>query len=288
MRLIIYWLIRFIGVLISIPFFTLYERKILSYIQNRKGPNKISFLGLLQPVADGVKLIIKESSFPAFSNFSLFKIAPLISFILMVLIWSIFPFYFNGFFINLSLLGFLCLTSFNVYSLIGSGWRSNSKYSLLGSIRGATQVISYEVSMIFIILFPSFIFFSYKIWGFYFKFKFYFLLRTVLIIVWLIIVLTETNRAPFDFAEGERELVSGFNTEYRALGFAYLFLGEYGRIILMRVLTIILFFYTHRWLTREVIDLHQRLHTWKRWAMRTCYGLRGTDSLLGRTRRCTL
>lgn len=248
MNILIVWLITLIGVIISIPFFTLYERKVLSYIQNRKGPKKVGVLGLLQPITDGVKLIIKESSFPVSSKIWLFILSAFLSFILMVLRWFLYPPYFTGYVVVLGVLGIICFSSFNVYGLIGSGWGRKSKYRLLGRIRGASQVISYEVRMIFVILYPCLLVGSYNLWDFYYKSIFLFLVSFFVFFIWFLVILAETNRAPFDFAEGESELVSGFKTEYRALGFAFLFLGEYGNIILVSLLST-LFFLSVKWIT---------------------------------------
>ena len=236
------WLVIFIKVLVAIPFLTLLERKVLGYIQNRKGPNKVSYLGLLQPVRDGVKLILKELGTPKMAKILLFWISPILSFLLMVLAWCVFPSYFRYYSFKLGSILFLCITSLQVYTLLGSGWGSKSKYALLGSIRGAAQTISYEVSLIFILFFPCRLEFSYNLYYFLEKTYPYIIFLIPVSIIWLISCLAETNRAPFDFAEGERELVSGFNVEYSALEFTFLFLAEYGKILLMRFLTRLLFF----------------------------------------------
>lgn len=240
--MIIPWLIIFIKVLIAIPFLTLLERKVLGYIQSRKGPKKVSYLGLLQPVRDGVKLILKELGTPKMANILLFWISPSLSFLLMVLAWSIFPSYYRYYRFKLGAILFLCIASLQVYTLLGSGWGSNSKYALLGSIRGAAQTISYEVSLIFILFFPCRLEFSFNIYYFLEKTYPYIIFLLPIFRIWIISCLAETNRAPFDFAEGERELVSGFNVEYSALEFTFLFLAEYGNILLMRFLRAILFF----------------------------------------------
>ena len=239
--MIIPWLIIFVKILIAIPFLTLLERKVLGYIQSRKGPNKVRYLGLLQPVSDGVKLILKELGTPKMAKVLLFWISPATSFLLMILAWSIFPSYFNYYSFNLGAVFFLCIASLQVYTLLGSGWGSNSKYALLGSVRGAAQTISYEVSLIFILFFPCRMEFSYKIYYFLDKTYPFVVFLLPVFFIWIISCLAETNRAPFDFAEGERELVSGFKVEYSALEFTFLFLAEYGKILLMSFLTSVIF-----------------------------------------------
>ena len=245
----IYFLVRFLGVILAIPFFTLVERKLLRYSQTRKGPNKVGPLGLAQPISDGVKLIIKEGGSPTISNSFLFWLSPVFGFVLMVLGWLVVPSYFGMFSLKLGIVFLVCISSLKVYSLLGSGWGSNSKYSLLGSIRGASQVVSYEVCFIFIFFFPCVVGGGYKFLGFYKNFGGFFFL-CVLLVFWLVCIVAETNRAPFDFAEGERELVSGFNTEYRSLGFALLFLGEYGFILVLSFVTSLFFCSFHFLMSR--------------------------------------
>lgn len=229
------------NVLIAIPFLTLLERKVLGYIQSRKGPKKVSYLGLLQPVRDGVKLILKELGTPKMAKMLLFWLSPVVSFLLMVLAWCLFPSPFSYYSFTLGTVFFLCIARLQVYTLLGSGWGSKSKYALLGSVRGAAQTISYEVSLIFIIFFPCRMEYCYNLFYFLDKTYSYILFLIPIFSMWVISCLAETNRAPFDFAEGERELVSGFNIEFSALEFTFLFLSEYGNILLMRFLTSILF-----------------------------------------------
>lgn len=232
-----------IGVIISIPFLTLYERKLLSYIQNRKGPKKVSILGILQPIFDGVKLLIKENSFPSNSKIVLFWFSPLLNFLVMVYLWVFFPFFYKWSSFQLGFVVLLCFLRVKIYTLISSGWSRNSKYRLFGRVRGACQVISYEVSLIFIILFPRIFLGGFKLWMFFDKSLFFLVFTLNLFIIWLIVILAETKRSPFDFAEGESELVSGFNTEYSSLVFAFLFLGEYGSILFISCLTSLLFLF---------------------------------------------
>ena len=236
------WIIIFVKVLIAIPFLTLLERKVLGYMQRRKGPKKVRYLGLLQPVRDGFKLILKELGTPKMANILFFWLSPLISFLLMVLCWSLFPSPNSTYSFKLGTVFFLCIARLQVYTLLGSGWGSNSKYALLGSIRGAAQTISYEVSLIFIIFLPCTLEHRFNLYYFLEKSYPYFIFLSPVVGMWLISCLAETNRAPFDFAEGERELVSGFKVEFSALEFTFLFLSEYGKILLMRFLTRILFF----------------------------------------------
>jgi len=241
-KVILSWLFIIIKVLIAIPFLTLLERKILGYIQSRKGPKKVRYIGLLQPVRDGFKLILKELGTPNMAKIVLFWIRPLVSFLLMVLAWSLFPSPYSKYSLRLGTVFFLCIASLQVYTLLGSGWGSKSKYALLGSVRGAAQTISYEVSLIFIIFFPCTLEYSFNLFYFLDKTYYYILFLRPVCLMWIISCLAETNRAPFDFAEGERELVSGFKIEFSALEFTFLFLAEYGKILLMRFLTSILFF----------------------------------------------
>lgn len=240
---IFYIIISLINVLIvfgGVAFFTLLERKILRYSQSRKGPNKVSFLGLLQPIADAVKLIIKKFGVLSFVSFFDFFFFPLWRLLMMVLFWVVFTPSFSYFSLKLGLLMVIVFLRLNVFPVLGSGWRSNSKYAFLGAIRGAAQSVSYEVALVFIIIWFSFFF---KKLGFFIKNNYFLgIFFPLILIMWLIIIVCETNRAPFDFAEGESELVSGFNVEYGSFPFALLFLAEYGMILFLSVFTAVYFF----------------------------------------------
>nr|YP_010363589.1 NADH dehydrogenase subunit 1 [Cephalallus oberthueri]UNZ12703.1 NADH dehydrogenase subunit 1 [Cephalallus oberthueri] len=236
-------IILLICVLISVAFLTLLERKVLGYIQIRKGPNKVGFLGLIQPFSDAIKLFTKEQIYPFMSNFNLYYFCPIMNLFLSLLLWMCMPFMSMIFSFNLSVLFFLSVSSLSVYTIMMAGWSSNSNYSLLGSLRSVAQTISYEVSLFLILLSFLFLILSVDLYDFY-KYQqniwFLFLLMP-LCFMWLVSSLAETNRTPFDFAEGESELVSGFNVEYSSGSFAMIFLAEYSSILFMSMLCCILF-----------------------------------------------
>ncbi len=226
--------------LIAIAFFTLLERKILGYSHLRKGPNKVRFLGLLQPIADAAKLFLKELRFPKSANSIPFFIAPILGLILALSIWVIYPYLLNPTNYIFGVLIFLAISSLNIYSALFAGWLSNSKYALLGGLRGIAQTISYEVSIALIILSP-FLFIKTFIFQHILSFTLISLIIPILLTIWFTTILAETNRTPFDLAEGESELVSGFNTEYSSGTFAIVFIGEYTSILAIRLFTSVFF-----------------------------------------------
>lgn len=246
MLLLLKVLVIIVPLLISVAYFTIAERKIMGSIQLRRGPNVVGYVGLLQPLADGAKLFAKETIIPNNSNEQLFLVAPFMALFLSLISWAVIPFA-EGLFLcdlNLGILYLFAISALNVYSLLFAGWASNSKYSYLGSIRSAAQMISYEISIGFSCLVVIISVGSYNLSKIILAQKFIWFIIPFfpIFIIFFIAILAETNRHPFDLPEAESELVSGYNVEYSSMPFAQFFLGEYANMLLMSVFGSILFF----------------------------------------------
>ena len=231
--------------LLCVAYLTLFERKVIGYMQLRKGPNVNGPWGLLQPLLDGVKLLLKEGTTPAKAEASIFWLAPMITFFLALIAWAVIPFSANGAIANLDvgILYLLAISSLGVYGVIIAGWSSGSKYPFFGAIRSSSQMISYEVSMGSIIICVLLLTGSLNLTDIVMaQQNMWFAIPLFpMFIIFFISTLAETNRHPFDLPEAEAELVAGFNVEYSSMGFAAFFLGEYANMILMSAITTILF-----------------------------------------------
>lgn len=247
---IIFYIVLIVAPLLgAVAYLTLAERKVIGWMQLRKGPNVVGPFGLLQPIADGIKLMFKETIIPASSNRGMFFLAPMVTFVLALVAWAVIPFDAGLVLadINVGILYLFAISSLGVYGIIMAGWASNSKYAFLGALRSAAQMVSYEVSMGFVmitvLLFVGSLNLSSIVeaqaggfWNWHF-----FGILFPMFIIFFVSTLAETNRAPFDLPEAEAELVSGYNVEYSAMTFGMFFLGEYANMILMSGMTSILF-----------------------------------------------
>ena len=226
-----------VPLLIAVAYFTIAERKIMGSIQRRRGPNVVGYIGLLQPLADGLKLFVKETTLPNSSDISIFLLAPSMAFILSVIGWAVIPLS-EGIFIcdlNLGILYLFAISALNVYSILFAGWSSNSKYPYLGALRSAAQMISYELTIGFSVLcvvvcsgsfnLSKIVIAQEKIW--------FIIPLLPIFLIFYVSILAETNRHPFDLPEAEAELVSGYNVEYSSMTFALFFLGEYANMLIM-------------------------------------------------------
>lgn len=236
-------LVLVICVLVNVAFITLFERKILGYSQLRLGPNKPSWWGILQPMADAVKLFVKRLNFPSRGHGTMYYFSPMLALFLALFVWRLNRVINPSLGLKFSFLLIIVVLRFNVYPVLIRGWASNSKYSILGGLRGVAQTISYEIRLALILLSAMVYLMSLKLewwqgWG---RLGLVFLWPR-LFGVWFLSRLAETNRTPFDFAEGESELVSGFNIEYGGGGFALIFMAEYASIYFLSGLTVLIFF----------------------------------------------
>jgi NADH-ubiquinone oxidoreductase chain 1 len=232
-RLVFEFLIVIVIVFLRVCFLTLLERKILGYVQNRKGPTKVLIIGLLQPVIDGGKLILKSIYLDKIYYFLIPFFSIVVISCLRIRIW----FFRAVVLINNMIFYILLLSSIVVYILFILGWRRENVYGVLGGLRRSSQIVAYEIIIFFIIILVVIYFYRWNLYNF--RFTIWYILD--LIVIWLLVLLVETNRSPYDFAEGERELVSGYNIEYIGVLFAYIFIGEYGMLVFFRWVTSVIF-----------------------------------------------
>nr|AGI78553.1 NADH dehydrogenase subunit 1 [Brachionus koreanus] len=237
--LLLCWLLHCLLLLLTVAFFTLFERKVMGLFHNRLGPNKVSFIGLLQPLLDAFKLLSKQSMIPMRANKFTYHLSPHLALILSLFIWITMPTLYLMVNMNYSLVMFFCVGSIMVFSVLLAGWSSNSKYSLIGSLRSVAQSISYESVFSTLIVLMLIFLSSYSIRS---SFQLSSVLFLPILPLWIICTLAETHRAPFDFSESESELVSGFNTEYSGAYFAFIFLSEYTVLLYSCMLISFLFF----------------------------------------------
>nr|AST24017.1 NADH dehydrogenase subunit 1 [Proechimys cuvieri]AST24035.1 NADH dehydrogenase subunit 1 [Proechimys cuvieri] len=254
---LINFVLMVIPIILAMAFLTLTERKILGYMQLRKGPNMVGPYGVLQPMADALKLFIKEPLHPSTSSMLLFIIAPSLALTLAMSMWIPIPMPHPLINMNLGALFILATSSLAVYSILWSGWASNSKYALFGALRAVAQTISYEVTLAIILLSVLLLNGTFTLSTLMITQKNIWLILPTwpLAMMWFVSTLAETNRAPFDLTEGESELVSGFNVEYAAGPFALFFMAEYMNILLMNALTTIIF------LNSMMTTTYPELHT---------------------------
>lgn len=232
-------------VIFAVAYLTYAERKVLGAMQRRQGPMMVGPFGLLQPIADGVKLLSKETIIPSQANKPIFLLAPIMLFTLALVAWSVIPVNFKWVIadINVGILFLFAISSMGVYGIIMAGWASNSRYAFLGAMRSASQMVSYEVSMGLVIVCVLLCVGSLNLTDIVMTPRpaWVQVMLLPMLVVFLISILAETNRAPFDLPEGESELSGGFMVEYSAMTFALFFLGEYANMILMSAITVILF-----------------------------------------------